>query len=240
MVVTVLAMRRVIELLLPKFTTGWERVNEGVMERLKRSRAGERSDEVLVDDDDDTTGMRDGPAFWDNVSFSLVGLTLFLCCVVVRNGDFDAALVVLVVTGVLLAGLLEGTDLRPGLLGAGDFGRPGPLPVGDLGRPGLFGAGDFVRPGLLGAEDLRAGLLAAGDLPAGLLGRAVFAGARPGLLAAGRLGLFAAERRAGLLAGVLAAGLFFVGLLLVVLFVGLGVLGDTAFLPGEREGRNDE
>lgn len=124
------------------FTTGSPMSARGV-ERLARLRAGRCV--LASDDEDEDTGMREGPGRGVSPALSLAGLTLFFRCAAVRAGDFDGALVL---AGVFLAGLLAARDLRAGLLGAGDLGRPGLLGRVVLGRPGLFGAGLFL-PGLL-------------------------------------------------------------------------------------------
>lgn len=149
----------------PRFTTGCEAEAPRGVERLARLRAG-GCEAVSSDDeeDDEDTGMREGPARGESPPLSLAGLTLFFRWVVVRAGDFDGALVL---AGVFLAGLLAAGDLRAGVLGAGDLGRPGLFGrVVFAGRPGLFGAGLFLA-GLLaflvGLGDLGAVAFFCGD-----------------------------------------------------------------------------
>lgn len=148
--------------MVPRLTTGCDAEAPRGVERLARLRAGGCA-AVSSDDEEDEedTGMREGPARGESPPLSLAGLTLFFRWVVVRAGDFDGALVL---AGVFLAGLLAAGDLRAGVLGAGDLGRPGLLVLG--GRPGLLGAGLFLA-GLLaflvGLGDLGAAAFFCGD-----------------------------------------------------------------------------
>lgn len=159
-----LTTRRVMELVV-RLTTGCEAEAPRGVERLARLSTGGFS--VISNDDDEDeedTGMREGPTRRESSPFSLAGLTLLFRCVVVRAGDFDGALVL---AGVFLAGLLAAGDLRAGLLGAGDLGRPGLLGRAVFGRrAGLFGAGLFLA-GLLaflaGLGDLGVAAFFCGD-----------------------------------------------------------------------------